>query len=405
MILKMVISSLFFVALMFLFCTEKEETAEYAYLTFSPSDSVVIENAVDRFDSTIVTLTATAFPPTTADLIVPLTITGTADSTDYRIVTPQLFFPAGSDSATIKVVFYNSDRIDEAVEAVTFTMQVPVAYTAGPRVSHTIITKSLPKVTTLYSNREKTRKSGQFTFGVSLDRKSAEVITIPYKVRGTAKSLLQHDLTDGFFTFVPGDTLEEKLVTIVNDSLLTGTKNLVVDLTIPANAVKGEFVTDSITVLYDRVVRFQLSNTTISPWKQSSYESDLRVAEAEGLYAVINGGATEYVDLGYQCALVQKMVAPDSSKLLITSMQFATAAGVDSMIAIKKSKIDAADLVSLPGYTVAQVIGSTGIGSATYYTRSGTFYFEIVLSEFSATELASAAAKTVIDWLLAQAVM
>jgi hypothetical protein len=373
-------------------------------ITFFTTGSMVTEGSGGGGGTTINVISMISHSFVT-EVAIPLQISGSGvRNKDYTIGKDTLRFTGGSFLCTTSVKIIDDSQV-EPEESVVLTMAVPGSFASGTSTvfTITIISDDKPRAGVVHYDRTVSRRSGSFLFSAYLDQAGLETISIPYKVTGSASAPAQHDLIDGIFIFNPGDTLLWKTVNIVNDSTLEGFKNLVVRLEIPLNADTGDYIVDSITIAYDTIVAFQMLDNDISTWKQSPFDSDYRVTEAEGLYTVINGGATPYINFHYLIAQKQVMTNPANQEIALMTMRYPTDADIDSIFTSKKNNLDTAYIASVAGYSQDSVIGNYSNSGVTHYIRFDKMYFELALTlgGFASTQIDSTA-KSIVDWISAK---
>jgi len=289
---------------------------------------------------------------------------------------------------------------------VLYLLQCEPSSTTGPDV---VIADSLkPTVSFEYVRQKVTRKSGTFSVTAKLDSIVSVKVVVPFTVIGSAQTSQLSNCTNGEFVFNPGEAEKTLTYTIKDNATVNGFQDLVISMGTSAQAKLGEDSVDSVVIACGSIVNFQLADNLIPGWVQSPYPSDLNVAEGEGLYEIINGGATPYISYQYSQALWQVLSnsAVQDQSISLMAMTYPTAALADSIFLMKTLPASPDEesefTLQLDGYLPANVLGTPTIGGATYIMRFGYTYFELTLSGFASTELAAPVAKTVAGLLVAR---
>ena len=99
--------------------------------------TIASQNRNEDVGTMTVTAELSGSPPPTLDVIIPFSVSGTAnDPNDYTITPSPIVIPFGSTTATITITVAD-DTIDEIVETVIVTMGDPNNATKGTTDIHT----------------------------------------------------------------------------------------------------------------------------------------------------------------------------------------------------------------------------------------------------------------------------
>ena len=374
--------------------------AQEPAVSFTTVQQTANETAVEEYSSTEVQLVASLSAVADSEVAVSIMVGGTADSgADFTVDKNRFVFTPGNILCTATVVLV-SDRTVEPAETAVFSLVSPVHARLGQNPAVTLVIEDKPVVRMLYQPRTVSRRSGSFPVTAVLSQHSTVAVTVPFTVTGTASSPAGHNLADGVFMFSAGDTVSSKIVDIVNDSLISGFRDIAVTLGASDGAVRGEDSLDMVTIAYDTVVTFQLLDNEINGWTLSPYETAFRVVTGEDFFTVINGGAQIFVQNSYTIALVENLVEGGGGELNYMVIRFGTSSDADSVFIAKTTIPDLPPPdITLPDYDTAMVVGYSSIGAVTVYARFGTTYMEVVVKGLSEDAQLLSTVKLVLDTL------
>jgi hypothetical protein len=218
------------------FRTETFGGAPYIPLVrFDPTSGTVNEGGT-------LNLTVSLDLPTSNEVTVPLTLSGTAtNGTDYTIPTFITIAP-GQTTGTVTLTAID-DLIPEGNETVIVTLGTPTNADLNPEdtiFTATIIDNDGPvtpsfSIVNNVSRSEGTRGNKIYPFTVTLSQALSEAVSVNYTtVDGTA-TVADNDYiaTSGTLTFAPGVTSQIINVTVVGDQILEGTERFTVTLSNP----------------------------------------------------------------------------------------------------------------------------------------------------------------------------
>jgi hypothetical protein len=185
--------------------------------------------------------------PSSSSLTVPLTVSGTASSSD-AMVGSSVTFAAGATSASV-VVTVVDDALYEGAETLSVSLGASPGVSAGAITTHTLTIQdndSLPQVSFAVASSSVSESVGTTTLLVVLDHPSSSSITVPLSVSGTASSADASLPTS--VTFAAGATSASVVVTVVDDGVYEGAEALSVSLGTSPDASAGAIATHTLTI-------------------------------------------------------------------------------------------------------------------------------------------------------------
>jgi len=194
--------------------------------------------------------------PTSRDLTIPLSVSGTATrdlSGDYTIVPlNSLWIQAGYKYASIVVNIYN-DPIDEYDETVIVTLGEPAdAVLVNPTTCTLTILDDddPPNVHFTKETQEVMESAGSVKFAVQLSIESGKTITVPVTFAGTALAGgVDYLYSEGSIIIPPGQTQVEKSIQISDDLIDEYDETIEISLGPPINAVPDQPDKQTITII------------------------------------------------------------------------------------------------------------------------------------------------------------
>ena len=224
-------------------------------VTIGASDPITVSLTgpaeVDEGDPAMYTVTLSG-GTSTADVMVPYTLSGTAESgTDYTPPSGSVTIPASATSGTIEIVTTNDGR-GEADETLIVTLQTPTGG-GGPAASLTVgianaVTTTLSETirVSMRLATEDVDEGSSLALEVTLTEAApAGGISVSYTISdgsnlGEAAAADYTDVTAGSISFGEGESTAEIRITAVQDALTEGDETFTVTLmgVLPAGQVK-----------------------------------------------------------------------------------------------------------------------------------------------------------------------
>lgn len=170
-------------------------------------------------------------------------------------------------------IFLNGGSITGASNAVSAQTTLGTLNTAGILVNNPPQVKMSTMDTVLHEGQ------GTFTFDVTLSKSWNEVITVPYKVKGTSNST-DHNLIDGSIVFNPGEILKSVTFNILSDAVIETEESLSVFLNKPTNAFL-DLRTDLLLLIKDSTPSLNVLNADVHDLNVCAVTSD-QVAKCWG---------------------------------------------------------------------------------------------------------------------------
>jgi len=168
--------------------------------------------------------------------------TATGGGVDYTLAPGILSFAPGETSKTI-TLYIVDDGLDEENETIEITLSNPTVIGLGNYSQHiyTIIDPR-PRVEFDTNSSSGVESIGSATISVSSSFSLAETVTVDYAVTGgnATGSGVDYALTNGTLRFNPGDTTEDIIITIVDDSIEEFVETVELTLSNPIGCKVGQ---------------------------------------------------------------------------------------------------------------------------------------------------------------------
>ena len=197
-----------------------------------------------------VAVTAILSWPSSRDVVVPFTLSGTATrGVDYSVTAGAIVIRAGatSGSATVTV---DDDALDEEEESVVLTMGTPANARQGALAETRLIIAdddAAPSVQFETAGR-RLREGSRAEITLRLSAPSGRLVTVPFTVSGAASPGLDYDLPAGPIAIPAGATTAALLLRGHVDSVKEPDETVVIALGTPTNATKGARDTYTATI-------------------------------------------------------------------------------------------------------------------------------------------------------------
>lgn len=186
--------------------------------------------------------------PQPFDVLVPFSITGTADAADYLADASPLVIPAGAVSAAIRVEPID-DGLSEAPESIVVTLEPPIGAGLGPNHTATIEVSDaeiLPLVTFTTPDRSISEQGGPFALTVGLGEAGADDVTVQFSTSGTAVDGIDYEL-DTTSLVIPAGALSGSIsISPFADGLTEPVEDLTVMIAGATGATLGARTTVSV---------------------------------------------------------------------------------------------------------------------------------------------------------------
>ncbi len=187
------------------------------------------------------------------DVVVPFTVSGTAqEGADYSITPAPLFIKAGETSGTI-IIKPKDDHLSENTETAVVTLGKPENAALGERPVHTVTVTDndpAPLVSFVLQGSQEAEGKSPAKIEVSLSAASGKPATVEYAVTGgTAETGRDHTLKTTTLAFEPGETAKSIDLGIIDDNLHEDSETIEATLVNPVNAVLGKQTVHTCTII------------------------------------------------------------------------------------------------------------------------------------------------------------
>lgn len=192
-------------------------------------------------ESGTMTIAVQLSSPSSFDVTVPFTTSGTAGGSDFAISASPLVIPAGSTTGSITITI-TADTIDESDETVVVALGAPSNATMGAITQHTatIVDDDVSTAALSIANATITENNfgaQQMQFTVTLSAASLQTVTVSYATAdGSASAGFDYTAASGTLTFGPGQLTQSVAVTILGDTIDELDETFSVDLSNAQNA-------------------------------------------------------------------------------------------------------------------------------------------------------------------------
>ena len=223
-----------------------------------PTVSFTVASQSSAEDVPTVIVTAQLSAAAAQNVTVPFTIgVGTATNpTDYTISASPITIPAGqlTGSATVSVV---NDTDDEPDETIIVNMGAPTNATQGATTVHTVtitdndVAAGAPTVVFTAAAQSAAESVGVVTITAQLSAVSAQNVTVPFTVAGTATSGTDFSISASPITIVAGQLTGTVTIAPVNDADDEPNETVIVTMGAPTNATLGATTVHTATLTDD----------------------------------------------------------------------------------------------------------------------------------------------------------
>jgi RHS repeat-associated protein len=188
------------------------------------------------------------------DVVVPLTVTGTATiGVDAQAIPTSLTIPAGSLSAAISIAPIN-DALHEGDETVVLTLGAPAGATLGAVTTHTatiVDDDAVPVIGFVAATSQVGEAAGGLAIEVLLDHASINPVSVTFTVTGTATIGTDVQALPSALSIPAGSTSGTITLTTINDQIHEGDETVVIALGAPTNATIGTPGVHTATIVDD----------------------------------------------------------------------------------------------------------------------------------------------------------
>ena len=186
-----------------------------------------------------------------SDIVVPLTVSGTATNPDdHNMTNRSVTITAGQTSGSTSFAVVDDDKY-EADETVIVTVGSPTgAATAAPS-QHTVTifnNDTQPEANWSVSAQSVGEGAGTATVTVQLNRATGSTVSIPYTVSGSAANPADHNAAAGVLEIAAGSLSADITVTLIDDALVEGPETILLTMGIPTNAIRGATQVHTLTI-------------------------------------------------------------------------------------------------------------------------------------------------------------
>ena len=219
---------------------------------------------------------------TTTALTVNYTASGTAISgTDYILLSGSVIIPAGASSAVVSVT-PKEDTAREGNETVKLTLLAKTGYTLNPAsASFTLLDNDVPLITASarIDHASDTNPVSSASFRITRSGTVTTPVVVRYTMAGTAVSGSDYLALSGSVSFAAGQTIADIPLTPKMDSILDGTKTVVLNIT-PAPAYSVNVPSATAWITDQAVPAITLSTPTTSGSEQGRSPAVFRVTRS-----------------------------------------------------------------------------------------------------------------------------
>jgi len=235
--------------------TEEGTQSQTATITDDDQEPIImlgINNAPSLLEASgSINVTATLNKVSGRDVTVNLVYSGTAEAgVDYS-KSDTILIEAGNEFGQITLTAIQDD-MDESNESIIIDVST---VENGTEASLQKVTLSIsdddapPTVSFSAASQSVNEAVGNVDISATLDVASAFAVTVPYTVSGSATgSNVDHNLSNGSFSFTPGQKTSTQNFVIQDDALAENDENIVITLGAPTNASIGSIASHTTTI-------------------------------------------------------------------------------------------------------------------------------------------------------------
>lgn len=251
------------------------------------------------------TITATLSAISGLATTVTLTISGTAESTDY-VQAISIVVPAGSLSASISCTAVQ-DSIDEANETVIsdITGVTNGTESGTQKVTITITDDDAsPSITLQSTSGSMPETGGTFTLSATSTAVSEQDIVIVYTLSGTATENVDYNRNGNYILIPAGQTTSDTnvVLTAVSDAINEGNETIIFDVSTVSNGTETGSQQAIITIIDDDVPTVTLTQSFTSFGETGStntYTATLSIASSTAVIVNLGFSGTATINADY----------------------------------------------------------------------------------------------------------
>lgn len=213
----------------------------------------------DIIEGQEVTVTAELSALTSNGVLVPFTVSGSANSDDHDLIPGTIYISPNHKRGSITFRVFE-DEISEGSESIVVSMLAPANANLGSIRTHTIYIHdaeedNLPIVN--FSATSSNNHEGELVFvEATLSSPSSQIVIVPFVVGGSAQFPGDHNLISGNLTFFPGSTTATLSVLINEDGENEDDETIAIQLNAPVvNATLGSNTAHIITIKAPTIVQ------------------------------------------------------------------------------------------------------------------------------------------------------
>lgn len=339
-------------------------------------------NSPLRFSAT---LNRASIYPTEFDYVTQ-NVTALSGSDYYATTNGHLIIPAGQISGEIQIDLIN-DNVSELNETFNVMLSNPIysSLITATAVGTIVNDDNVPQVTFAVSSQSINENIGSLQIQISLDSVSAQTISIPYIMSGTATGADYTLGSSSSITIPAGQSTATINLSVIDDTLNEANENLIFSLDTPTNASLGANTTHTLTITdNDSTPTVQLSAGS------QSLREDADTASVNLVLSAVSGQ-----DITVPIILTGTATGFSDDYILATSTPVVIPAGSTS-IPINFTLIN--DLVTEPDETIIVTLGAptnANLGAITVHTITLSDSIYITINNVTVLENAGTATFTI----------
>ena len=264
-------------------------------------------------DAGFITFNVTLSSPSTQNVSLPITISGTATrGVDFTLPANNVNFTTGTTTASFSINVFE-DTIDEPSESIILALGDVSDIQLGASTTHTVtITDNdepavvLPTVSIGTAGQSFAENLGTLSFELTLSSASTSPVVVPLVLSGTAFAGFDYQTPATNVTFAAGDTSATVNINVIDDTTDEVDETIIVTLDAPSNATLGTLTRHTATIIDNDDPATVLPTVSMSSSGQSFAENlgalsfELRLSSASTspvvVPLVLSGTAVAGVD-------------------------------------------------------------------------------------------------------------
>ncbi|MBF0450149.1 MAG: carboxypeptidase regulatory-like domain-containing protein [Candidatus Magnetomorum sp.] len=200
------------------------------------------------------------------DIIIPYTISGSAQSTDYTLTNGSATIDSGYTTTSLSVPI-NDDHIDESLESIIITLNKPDNANIGSKNEYTLIIEDndVPEISWEKAEYIVDENANTVTLTVTLDIPSYTDVSVDYQINEISAHFAEdYTLNNGTIVIHSGQQSASITVLIANNEDVEPNESIQISLVNPQNGEIGETPQTTVIIRDDDMTQVEWTKATES---------------------------------------------------------------------------------------------------------------------------------------------